>query len=310
MERGDHVTRRVERELGHPELVERLAALAPTDVSSFLLALARRRVAGVTPAKVLRAHRTSGFAQPSPLDARALHAVESLFLELVPQHFDVVALAPVTPFGASHVLGGTPQDWVISAGRETEVVSDPTVPLALECAVRRGSAARLSPPVHLVAIQRTLRGQRFPAPARQHFVLGACCSAGRDGGGHAFDADALREHLTLYLRLATETGTENLRVAITPLRGGLAEPRVRELVIAPLERLFPTVRFELDATRQGGEPGYYVRTCFGIWSGDGDEAANLADGGFTDWGAMLLGDRKERLLTSGIGLERLAPPGR
>jgi hypothetical protein len=46
---------------------------------------------------------------------------------------------------------------------------------------------------------------------------------------------------------------------------------------------------------------YCVRTCFGLWSGE----ANLADGGFTDWCARLLGDRKERVLTSGIGLDRL-----
>jgi hypothetical protein len=39
--------------------------------------------------------------------------------------------------------------------------------------------------------------------------------------------------------------------------------------------------------------------------GEGRDAPNLVDGGFTDWGAMLLGDRKERLLTSAIGLERL-----
>jgi len=29
----------------------------------------------------------------------------------------------------------------------------------------------------------------------------------------------------------------------------------------------------------------------------------IVDGGFTDWTARLLGDRKERLLTSGIGSE-------
>jgi hypothetical protein len=74
----------------------------------------------------------------------------------------------------------------------------------------------------------------------------------------------------------------------------------------PLAGLLPSVRFEIDASRQGGEPGYYVRTCFGVWIGDGPDASNLVDGGFTDWGATLLGDHKERLLTSAIGLERLA----
>jgi len=57
---------------------------------------------------------------------------------------------------------------------------------------------------------------------------------------------------------------------------------------------------------QGGEPGYYLRTCFKLFSGDGEGSIDLGDGGFTDWAARLLGDRKERLLTSAISLERLA----
>ena len=92
---------------------------------------------------------------------------------------------------------------------------------------------------------------------------------------------------------------------MTPLRGGLGADRLHTQVIDPLARLFPSISCEIDAARQGGEPGYYVRTCFGVWVGEGDGAANLVDGGFTDWGAALLGDRKERLLTSAIGLERL-----
>jgi hypothetical protein len=32
----------------------------------------------------------------------------------------------------------------------------------------------------------------------------------------------------------------------------------------------------------------------------------LVDGGSTDWTQQLLGNRKERLLISGLGLERLA----
>lgn len=306
MSDDDPIVERVERALGHPGLIDALAALPPTDVTSFLLALARRRADAVTPAGLVRAHASNRLVQPSPLDPRALRACELRLLELVPAAFEIVNLAPVTPLGASHVLGKTPQDWVISAGRDTEVVSDPTVVLALECASRRRQQRPSSAPVHLLAVHRTLRGQKFQPPYRQHFALTALCSAGRDEGGHAFDADALRAHLTLYLQLATDLRASALRVAVTPLRGGLDEERLRQQVIDPLAGLLPSVRFEIDASRQGGEPGYYVRTCFGVWIGDGPDASNLVDGGFTDWGATLLGDHKERLLTSAIGLERLA----
>ena len=88
---------------------------------------------------------------------------------------------------------------------------------------------------------------------------------------------------------------------VTSLRGGLLPEQLEDRVLAPLRGRFPDVLFGLEPARQGGEPGYYVRACFGLWSGE----VNLADGGFTDWCARLLGDRKERVLTSGIGLDRL-----
>ena len=302
----DPIVGRAERAVGRPGLLDALAALPASDVTSLLLALARRRAAAVSPAALLRAHTENRLVGPAALDPRALRAYEERIDELLPEGYERIDLSPVTPLGAAHVLGATPQDWVVSAGRDTEVVSDPTVALALECAVRRRKFRPSATPVHLAAVHRTLRAQRFPPPLRQHFVLAACCSAGRDEGGHVFDAVVLRDHLALQVGLAVAFEVPALRFTLTPLRGGLHPDQLEELVVAPLGGLFPAVRFELDTERQGGEPGYYVRTCFGLWSGDGEDAANVADGGFTDWCARLLGDRKERLLTSGIGLERLA----
>jgi hypothetical protein len=302
----DPIVRRVERAVERPGLLDALAALPGSDVTSILLALARRRAATVSPAALLRAHAENRLVRPAALDPRALLACEQHVDELLPDGYERIDLAPVMPLGAAHVLGATPQDWVVSAGRDTEVVGDPTVALALECAARRRALRPGATPVHLAAVHRALRAQPFPPPLRQHFVLAACCSAGRDKGGHAFDVAVLRDHLALYVGLAVALDVPALLLTLTPLRGGLAPDQLEELVVAPLAELFPTVRFELDAERQGGEPGYYVRTCFGLWSDEDAGAVNLADGGFTDWCARLLGDRKERLLTSGIGLERLA----
>lgn len=48
--------------------------------------------------------------------------------------------------------------------------------------------------------------------------------------------------------------------------------------------------------------GYYTGLCFKVFR-DGVE---IGDGGFVDWSAGLLSDRKERMLISGLGIDRLA----
>jgi hypothetical protein len=61
---------------------------------------------------------------------------------------------------------------------------------------------------------------------------------------------------------------------------------------------------ELDPAREDG-CGYYVSACFHIYATNlaGTEL-ELIDGGFTTWTQQLLGNAKERLLISGLGVER------
>ena len=55
--------------------------------------------------------------------------------------------------------------------------------------------------------------------------------------------------------------------------------------------------------------GYYERACFKLYATNeaGDEL-ELADDGDTAWTRTLLGDVKERLVISGLGVERLCVP--
>ncbi len=41
------------------------------------------------------------------------------------------------------------------------------------------------------------------------------------------------------------------------------------------------------------------------WPGTG-EPEDIGDGGFTDWSMQLAGNNKERLLITGLGIDRLA----
>jgi hypothetical protein len=71
-------------------------------------------------------------------------------------------------------------------------------------------------------------------------------------------------------------------------------------VIEAVRAALPQASITEDPSRQSGR-GYYVGLCFKVHAG----GREVGDGGFTDWTAQLLGNRKERQLISGYGVDRL-----
>jgi hypothetical protein len=101
-------------------------------------------------------------------------------------------------------------------------------------------------------------------------------------------------------RLLKECGVDTAegRAVDTPLLG-----LVRQHVFARLRAAHPDTEFHIDSTRLEGL-SYYDGLCLRIspTAPDG-QRYGIIDGGFTNWTARLLQNRKERLLTSGIGSE-------
>jgi hypothetical protein len=78
---------------------------------------------------------------------------------------------------------------------------------------------------------------------------------------------------------------------------------LEEGVCAPLRAEHRGVRLSFNLHRLTGL-GYYEGPCFHIkTSDDRGQSFVLADGGFVNWTQRLLGDSKERLMTSAIGTE-------
>jgi hypothetical protein len=310
------ILRRIERETGVSGLVELLASrLPPTDLQSLLLAVMRRRAAHLRPADVLRRYEQDRFVRPCPLSPRVLADVERLAHRALPASFELVALSPITPLGSVAAVTGVAQNSVISTTRSSEVVSDATNVLALECSLRRrallADATTRHRRVELAAIHRVVRGQVWSEPgSSQHFSLLGLCTAGRDEGSFRFESDTLATHLRFHIRLLQEVaangpGIRSISVRVTPTeraRRGVIE----KLVVVPLTAEFPDVAITLDDERDQALD-YYTSACLAvsIETFDGREVG-LADGGFTTWTQQLLGNRKERLMISGIGLERIA----
>jgi hypothetical protein len=118
---------------------------------------------------------------------------------------------------------------------------------------------------------------------------------------------ALHEEVRAHVRAHVPGGSAKfLRDRGIEIPADLSSPLLRiidERVFSPLRRDYPEAAFQFDATRLEGM-GYYRDLCLRIspLAPDGQRYP-IADGGFTDWTARLLQDRKERLLASGIGSE-------
>lgn len=274
---GMGVMTRVLRALGGEEALDRLARLPGSDLTTVLLALMRRRAGALSGPDVLRRYRSDRFVAPADVPFEVLRAAEDRLLAALPRSFSVLGLSPVMPLGTCSAVAEMDQNNVLSTIRGTEVAADTTNALALEAAVRR-QAARDD--VRLAAVQRVVRAQRFAGSGRfAHFTLFAAVSAGRDRGSLAFERQHFAEHVAF-------------------LREACGDVEVRVTVLDPQ---FEVVRGDLPAD-PSRRTGYYQGLCFKVFRG----GVEIGDGGFTDWTQRLTGNRKERLLISGVGVDRVA----
>jgi hypothetical protein len=287
--------------IGGEEVIERLARLSGSDFTTVMLEVARRRAAAQTPATVLRRYRRDRFVQPASTPWLRLRRAEELLGACLPADFEMLTLAPLTPLGTHSALGPVSQDKVVTAMRACEVAADPTNALALEAAGRR--IVSRAAPVRLAAFQRVVRAQQIArAGYLAHFSLLGLVTAGRDAGGHCFERDAVAEHVRVVAAGLEAAGFAAIQLALTPLTP--AGEAIAGAVSALLAGDPVPVTVTVDHDREAGR-GYYRELCFKINVRTGAEWAEVGDGGFTDWTARLTASNKERLLISGVGIDRV-----
>jgi hypothetical protein len=286
--------------LGGIGVVDRLSSLSGSDFTSLMLEVARRRAAKETPATVLRRYTRDRFVRPGTVSWWSLRRAEDLLLSCLPAGTELLVPAPLVPLGTHSVLGNISQDRVVTAMRACEVAADATNALALEAATRR--AHTKDGIVRLAAVQRVVRAQPVDgARSFAHFSLFGLVTAGRDQGNCRFERHAVAEHLRCVVSGLAAAGRPEIQVALTPLSDPGA--RIAALVTADLSP--DPVDVVTDPERATGR-GYYRDLCFKINARVDGEPAEFADGGFTDWVMRLTADNKERLLISGLGIDRLA----
>jgi hypothetical protein len=304
----EKIIARIARALAEGEAVSALAErLSPTDLQSLLLHVFQQRSRKRTAAELLAQYQRSAMVRPSTADGRHILQVAQAAIDCA-SVFELIELAPVAPLGINTVLGRVDQNNCLATIRNAEVMADPTTAAALECARRRNAGEHGT--LRLCSRSRMLRLQPFDKPGfSPHFDLFSMVSAGRDRGGLQFEFDSLREHIGVYLRMMERLSSlgyqfNDIEVNLShTARDADLQRRAQETVLAPLAQDWPTVRFQIDTTREQGRT-YYAGFCIGVYARDVENLRmNLCDGGFTDWTQRLLSNGKERLFVSAMGIE-------
>lgn len=265
------------------------AGLSASELQSVLLDVSRERAAKVTPARLMQRWREDRFVQPSAADPRELVRTQARLWGLLPERFAGVELSPVTPLGTCSAVATINQHQVLSTIRGTEVASDPTNELAIEAVVRRRAGQAR---VDLAACQRVVRAQPFGGPGMAaHFQLFVLVSSARDTGSGRTEAELLIDHLNFWADVLGDTAD----LTFTTFTPSALTERIEDTVRPALNT---TLREDTARTKSAT---YYTGTALGVGTTD----AEMGDGGFTSWTADLLGDAKERCLTSCISTERL-----
>ncbi|WP_434424016.1 hypothetical protein [Nannocystis pusilla] len=283
---------------GGESLLQALTDLPGSVLTSFLMTLAERRARARGPADVLRQWETDTFTGLSTVDLRLVLRAELRLLEAA-AGFEAVDLPPLAPLATCTAVGPVSQNKIVTTLRGTEVVSDSTNVLALECARR----LRRDPdtPVRLTTCQRVVRAQEIPKQPgySHHFRLFALATAGRQTRDYGFLVDALIEQVRTLLSGFDELtqegytfGRRSVRLLATAARSGLAD-RISE-------QLAPVV----DVIRGPLDHPYYdgLRFTIELTAADGS-VFPIADGGAFDWVARLAANRRLVFVASGLGTQ-------
>ena len=280
---------------------EQLAAgLSGSELQSVLLEVMHRRAAARAPFDLVAQYQRDSFSAPAVVDQRTAVELDAHLLAAA-GGFDAIELSPVAPLGACSVVALTDQKRVRSALRGTEVVSDPTNVLALECAVRL--RARTDAPAHFATCHRVVRAQPVgKGPGfTQHFRLFVLASGGPEEREHHFTVSTVLNHIRTALaaldRLEAHGyafGARLVDILTTPEREALGA-RVAEQLGA------------LTRRKVLEHPYYSGGLRFQIWVTDRDGATlPLIDGGVFDWLAKLSSNRRAVYVATGVGSQLMA----
>lgn len=278
--------------------------LSLSELNTFLLEIFRQKSQKLTPSALLENYANNRFVKPSELDPVVLAKLRLETLEMAAsENFIPVELSPLAPLGTCSVIAPIDQNNIVSATRSTEAVSDPTNVLAMEASLRRKKSPDND--INLCCMHRAVRAQSFDNPNfSAHFEVFCMVSAGKDRGNLAFEKEMLFKHISFYLDLLKKLSPDlQLSVLLIPLPGKNGVSESLTSVVNTIKESIVSCPVSVGKAKE--KFSYYNTIRFNIVLHKNSDEFLLVDGGFTDWTQQLLNNKKERLLTSGLGVEYL-----
>jgi hypothetical protein len=291
--------------MGIPDLARTLAEqLSGWELNSLLMAVFEQRAREAAPQRLLRQYQANRFVQPAGVDMIGLLQLElDTLVFLRNRGFQPLELSPVAQFGSCSVVGTVSQDKILSATRNTEIMADATNSLALHIAGMRKGIPPAAELIRFCTVQRHLRTPATKVKGHTpHFKIGCMVTAGRDTGHYLFECTQLAGQLDALCGLLRKWGIAVKQVKLQK-REGYTDPD--GLLQAVFQHVQAEKISEIVIDKTAGPNNYYKGIQFKLIITIGGAEIEIADGGFTDWTQQLMGNRKERLLTCGFGLEWL-----
>lgn len=136
--------------------------------NSTMLDIFYKRAKNVQPAFLLKNYQNkSDMYAPSKIDPRVYNEISNIFFDSVANDFECIELSPINPFGLNSSLTKINQNNVLSSLRNSEVISDSSIAMSLECAYRI-KKLKINE-INLASSTRLLRTQKYGNGKKLHW---------------------------------------------------------------------------------------------------------------------------------------------
>lgn len=280
--------------------------LSGSELNSVLLDVFNKRVQRETAASLLHKYERNKLVRPYDTDLVKFKEYElNCYKILAASGFDPIELSPVAQMGTSSVLATVDQMKVLTALRNTEVQADPTNAIALHYALQRKKGVPVQQTCNYSNISKIIRTQAFSNPHfTPHFTILCQVSCGRDTGSFGFEKTELLKHLSVARHICkTVFGIRQFCFELIPCKG--YDP-LCPLITACLSYIRDKDPELLVAVVEPDrDNNYYYGFRIKMKIVLNDVTYEIGDGGLLDWTRQLLANKKERMMTMGIGFQVL-----